>query len=199
MPFHALKLNWKQWTVVAKTWNGEVFLTKAIHPTIPLHHTNAAVSTVELVGECKNWTQTWSLPSQRSGIGKTLGLQLLVPNELPVRHGWTLLERERMDVGCVCVCARACTCACAYTYACVYIYVCVCVNIRVLSACGHAHISWCTHTACTHACIYMNTCMPKCMQCTHLCRFPTSTFARLSTALPKYAQRHLASVGEINC
>ena len=136
---------------MAKTWNGEVFLTKAIHPTIPLHHTNAAVSTVELVGECKNWTQTWSLPSQRSGIGKTLGLQLLVPNELPVRHGWTLLERERMDVGCVCVCVHVCVCA--YIYACVYICVCVCEHTCAvcLWACTHKLM----HAHCMHTCVHI--------------------------------------------
>ena len=123
---------------MAKTWNGEVFLTKAIHPTIPLHHTNAAVSTVELVGECKNSTQTWSLLSQRSGIGKTLGLQLLVPNELPVRHVWILLERERTYVWCVCVCTCTCmhVCVCAYMHA--HMCVCVCANIHV-HACLWAH------------------------------------------------------------
>ena len=109
--------------MVAKTWNSEVFLTKATHPTIPLHHTNAAVSTVELVGECKNLTQTWSLLFQRSGIGKTLGLQLLVPNELPVRHVWTLLERERMYVWCVCACVHMHAHVCVHMHA----HICVCV------------------------------------------------------------------------
>ena len=147
MPFHVLKLIWKQWTVVAKTWNGEVFLTKAIHPTIPLHHTNAAVSTVELVGECKNSTQTWSLLSQRSGIGKTLGLQLLVPNELPVTRVDIVRKRKNVCMVCVCVHMHACMCVCIY--ACAYVCVCVCVCKHT---CACLLVGTCTHIW-VHACL----------------------------------------------